>query len=95
MRVPDPDSISLPSDLIKKMIMNGEVNFTHNNWNTLCATSEYERVFQCETKDINLSSILCSSSSPGIFMCYNLDVWYLEPDFSSEKETSDRIKNST
>ena len=56
----------------KLIIMNGDVNFSHADWDTLSCSNEYEKAFITEIDALNLCSILNSSCCPDIFLCNNL-----------------------
>ena len=57
----------------KLIIMNGDVNFSHADWNTLSSIIEFEKAFIKEIDATNLCSILNSSCCPDIFVCNNLE----------------------
>ena len=58
----------------KKLInLNGDVNFSHADWNTLSSSNQYEKALIKEIDALNLCSILNSSCCPDIFLCKNLE----------------------
>ena len=48
----------------KLIIMNGDTDFSHADWNTLSSSNEYEKAFIKEIDALNLCSILNSSCCP-------------------------------
>ena len=57
----------------KLIIMNGDVSFSHADWNTLSCSYEYEKAFIKEIDALNLCSILTFSCCPDIFLCKSLE----------------------
>ena len=77
------DSLSLPSIITREMIINGDVNFNHTDWNKMCARSDNEKNFLRKIEYMNMCSISSSQNSPVIFMGNNLDFCYLEHECDS------------
>ena len=53
--------------------MNGDVNFSHTDWNKFSSCNEYEKSFLEEVDALNLCSIFNSSFCPDIFLSNNLE----------------------
>ena len=52
----------------KFIIMKGDVNFSHADWNTLYSSNEYEKAFVKKIDALTLCSIPNSSCCPDIFL---------------------------
>ena len=70
----------------KKLIINGDVNLSHTDWNTLSSSNEYEKSFLEEVDALNFCSIRNFNFCRNIFLCTNLEKYNLAVETNSFSE---------